>query len=373
MDPFQKPSKTITTWMLAAITITLLLFVGKMVYPNATNIVLNTLWFVFFSITIIFIIMGILIIFGLKKEVSTLLDMILEGSFSVLDFIQALKDFFALLKKRVKELLLIIAPVFSYVLAVAIYLMFLYLYKLVGKYYDVTLLTVFLTVFLFSVIGIFTKPNLSGLEKRGWKDDFFRKIKTTFTDSLEVVVFIFFLTMDSTKLFFVPEELNVPLEAKVFGFNLMARGFTLDHAKVTLTIIIIAITTEIIRNMLRIIVAARKYYLESLRIEPWEIRGDKQRYLIIKDSIRKSFGDAKDDLLKFITFTTVLLMVFIAFPRLKLLSMAVASLTSFVLDLLIVERLSSVRENDLISRILTKIFLSRSIKMEEVPNPVNIG
>ncbi len=76
----------------------------------------------------------------------------------------------------------------------------------------------------------------------------------------------------------------------------------------------------------------------------------------IKTAIRNSFGDTKDDIVKFITFTTALISVFLFFPRLKLFAMVVASITALLLDFVVPGRLIMKQGNDLISRILNKAF-----------------
>jgi hypothetical protein len=44
------------------------------------------------------------------------------------------------------------------------------------------------------------------------------------------------------------------------------------------------------------------------------------------------------------------------FPRLKLLTLVVASMASVLLDVIIISRLTAKKGNDLVSRILTKLF-----------------
>jgi len=135
----------------------------------------------------------------------------------------------------------------------------------------------------------------------------------------------------------------------------MERGFRLNQAKTTLIIIALAIVTEILRNILKIAYSSRKYYLNWLETEPQNNLTDRQKYQNIKRAIRLTFADFKDELIRFVSFTTVLTIVFVTFPRLKLLSMAVASLTLLLFDLIFPERLSvRTRNRDLISRILEK-------------------
>ena len=348
-----RKSRLILTLLIAS---ALLLTVGNMVYPSATKIVLNILWFTALSVAIMFIAMGIMAILGMKKEVGRLLEIFMEGSFSVMDLIDFIKQVLRLFMEKVKEALLNIAPLFSYILAISLYLGTLYLYKLVGKSFDVTALTIFITVAGISLLTLINLPGRSKLIKTGWRHEFGKKINKAFINSFEVVLFVFFLTMDSTQLFYVPPDLNVQLHAQVGGYDLMLRGFKLNDARITLVIIAIAIVVEVVRNILKIIYSSRTYYTSWLETEPQNNSTDRQRYQNIKKSVRLAFAESKDDLVRFVSFTTVLIIVFITFPRLKLMSMATASITLLFFDLIFpVRLLTRERNRDLISVILEKI------------------
>lgn len=338
-------------FLISVVALILLITIGKLAYPNATSIVLNIAWFFFLSVVVVFFTMGVLVILGMKKNVVSLLDVFLEGSFSILDFFNFLKEVWKLFISHLKELILLISPIFLYILALSAYLLLLYLYKLVGKYYDITLLSVLLTVLMVGSVGLFNLPSLNQVVKTDFKSTLGRKMKTAFADALEVVIFIFFLTMDRTNLFFVPQDLNIPLNSSVLGFDLMVPAFHLQ--KITLSLIMAPVLIEIIRNLLRLAIVARIRYAECLKENVWT---EQQKYQKIKESIRWSFNQSKDDLIKFITFTTVLLLVFLLFPRLKLLTVAIASITTLFLDVVFPIRLTVTKGNDLISRIITKIF-----------------
>jgi len=127
----------------------------------------------------------------------------------------------------------------------------------------------------------------------------------------------------------------------------MIRGFTRDHLNWTINIVTVAIVSEIIRYGMRITALAKKYYASILEL---------RRIVRIKLSVRMAFGNAKDDIVRFITFTTVLFSVFLIFPRLKLLSLAITSLTNLVIDLFFPERLVIVRGEDLMNRVINKVF-----------------
>lgn len=343
-------------FLLATIAFVLLLSIGNMVYPSATKIVLNALWFTSVSFAILFMAMGIMAILGMKKEVGKILEIFLESSFSVMDLIDLIRQIAKLFIEKVKESLLTLAPLFSYIIATSLYLTTLYLYKLVGKNFDVTILTILLTILGVGLLGVLNLPNKFALTKTTWRHQFIKKVNTTFVDALEVVLFVFFLTMDSTNLFYVPGNLNVPLRAEFLGYNLMERGLTMDGIKITIILITISIIAETTRNALKIIYSSRKYYLSWLETEPQNNLTDKQKYQNIKKAVRLAFVDFKDELIRFLAFTTALIIVFLTLPRLKLLSMATASVTSWVLDLIYPSRLSVRAQNrDLVSRMLAKL------------------
>lgn len=327
-----------------------------MVYPSATKIILNTLWFTSVSFAILFMAMGVMAILGMKKEVGKILEVFLESSFSVMDLVDFIRQVAKLFVEKLKEALLTLAPLFSYILATSLYLTTLYLYKLVGKNFDVTILTIILTTLGVGLLGFLNSPNKFALTKTSWKHQFVKKLNATFVDALEVVLFIFFLTMDSTNLFYVPENLNVELKAQIFNYNLMERGFNINGIKITIILVAISVIAETTRNALKIIYSSRKYYLSWIETQPQTNLTDKHKYQNIKKSIRLAFADFKDELIMFLAFTTALIIVFLTLPRLKLLSMATASITSWALDLIYPSRLSVRTQNrDLLSRILAKL------------------
>jgi|SRR3989344_4052371 len=355
MNSLGRPGKRFLSVILTLISFILLIFIGRLVYPNATRIILDIIWFSVLSVVVIFLGLGVLIVMGLKDEVGKLLDVFLESSFTIFDFLQFLKEVYQLFLIKLRELLISIAPLFAYIMGVSAYFLLLYLYKLVGKYYDVTLLTLFLTVSLVAIVGLLNIPGKNG-ESNTWGVFFLKKFKTAFSDAIEVVIFIFFITMDSTHLFYVPKDLNVPLQAEVFGFDLMKKGFSLENSNITIVLITVAVITELLRNILRITTSAKEYYGEISVQEFTVLQENKRKQQKLKEAIRKSFNESKDDFVKFITFTTILLFVFMFFPRLKLVSMLTASATALVMDFAIPGRLTVKKGDDLINRILAKVF-----------------
>jgi hypothetical protein len=341
---------------LVGVIVVLGLFIAfGILFPSAAAVILNIIWVTLFAVVITFLTLGILVVVGLREEVSNILDILLEGSLTVIDAIDLLKKAWTKLKELIREFVVFAAPVLAYIVAFIIYITGLVIYKKIGGTYDITGFTVLVTIFMIAGVGYLNRPTRVPTKlKWEWLNTSLAKFHRSFTDGLEVVLFIFFLTMDSTNLFFLPKNLNHPLDAKIGFYDLMKRGFDLtDNTQVTITLIIITIVVEIVRNVLRVIAMARKYSREiAENTSPEKMMST--RSIRIKDSIRKSFADAKDELTKFIAFNTVLLIVFLLFPRLKLLTLAVASLTGFALDFILSGRMTIKEGEDLISRVLSK-------------------
>ena len=343
-------------WVLAVMGI---LLVAGLLFPTAVGAILNFIWVSLLAVVITFFTLGILVVVGLRKEAGHVLDILFEGTLTFLD----LADFIRIIYRRfveiLREFLVFAAPVFAYLVTFILYMALLTLYKWVGKSFDVAIFTIVLTFILVYLFGFFNRPiakpeveedNLS------WRAIFKQRYKAGFIDGFEVVLFIFFLTMDSTHIFFLPKSLNIELRAHISDYDLMVRSFMLtDHLKITINLIIIATITEIFRNTMKVVAGARKHYILDKTVDDTKT-ATYSRSLRIKNAIRKSFADAKDDLVKFITFTTVLFGAFMLFPRLKLLTIGVASLTNLFLDIIIPERLTTKKSTDLFSRIIVKVF-----------------
>lgn len=343
----QKMNKNAFLFLGTLVTIAGLFFYISVFFPNLFSVIINFLWIMLIVTVVVFLVLGILVILGLKNEVSQFLDVLLEGSLTIIDTLELIKKLYNKFVSLLKEFVFFITPVIAAWLAIAIYILLILVYKMVGKEGDVTNLTIIITAVLVFAVGMLNKPG--AVPSETWVSQLKLRFKNYFADSFEVVIFIFFLTMDSTNLFFLPEALNVPLHASIGNYDLMFRGLNLlDQPKATLILVTAGISIEILRNLLRIAAVAISYYEE---LKNTEDRGN-----AIKDSIRLSFGDAKDDLVKFITFTTVLIIVFVFFPRLKLFAMVVASVTGLVLDIILPYRLRIRESNDLVSRILSKMF-----------------
>ncbi|MBI2414553.1 hypothetical protein HYV31_01760 [candidate division WWE3 bacterium] len=344
--------------ILANFIILMGLFVSfGILFPTAIAVVLNVIWITLFAGVITFLTLGVLVVMGMKKEVGEVLDIFLEGSLTVLDAIEFLKRLWEKFKALVREFLVFAAPIFAYVLAFIIYIILLTFYKNIGKTYDVTIITILLTIILVVFVGILNRPKkTSGIWKREWIINFITRFHRGFTDGLEVVLFMFFLTMDSSKLFFLPDNLNHELKAQIGTYNLMYRGINLsDATKITVSIIIATVSLEILRMIIKLIAMAKLHYSDLIEEEKLTTFV-RLKHVRIKDSIKMAFYESKEGLTRFITYNTVLLIVFLFFPRLKLLTLVVASITGFILDLLIRGRLTIKQNTDLLSRLMAKAF-----------------
>jgi hypothetical protein len=331
-----------------------LFIVAGILFPTTVSMILNSLWVVLVTFVITFFFLGFLVIFGMRKEVGSVLDAFLEGSLKIIDFLELVRDLWYRFIQLVKDFFLFAAPFFAYIIAAVVYVLLIIIYKSVGRTGDVTILTIAITVFCIAGFGIISRPTADPMELT-WIKHFFKRLRFGLVDAFEVILFIFFLTMDSTSIFFLPQELNVPIKAVWGSYDFMVKSFVYsDHMKITINIIVGTIAVEIIRNFLRIFAVARQYYLEYVNsFSPEEHKGI---LIIIKNSIRKSFGDAKDDLIKFITLNTVLFAVFLLFPRLKLFTLLLASCTNLIMDLVFRSRLTVKKGTDLISRTLSYVF-----------------
>ncbi len=324
-------------------------------FPRALAIFLSTIWVILFVIVVIFFSLGILVIFGLRKEAGKILDFLIEGSLSLVDFLAFLKLIWLRFLEVVREFILYATPVLAYVTSLIIYTLLIVLYKNYGKYNDVTIFTIFLTAALVFLIGFLNRNSKKVIDMSVWWNKVKKSFHTGFIDGLEVILFVFFLTMDSTNLFFLPTNLNIPLKAVFNNYDFMVRSFVNDgHLGITINIVVFTIVIEIFRNTLKLIASSRKHYTNDILLFSDGLIA--RRNVRVKNAIRKSFRDSKDELVRFITFTTVLFGVFLVFPRLKLLTLAVASVASLILDVTFIERMFFVRGNDLLSRLLGKIF-----------------
>ena len=166
----------------------------SVISPDSFFVVINILWFLLLAIVVAFLGIGILVALGLKSEANKLLDLYVDGSLSVIDFVGFIKDFIDYFIYQLKELLLVLSPIFAYALNFFIYYFLLMFYKWYGTTNDVTFMTVFLTAGLVITVSVL---NIMGAKKpkdpNKWSTRFFAKLKRDFVDALEVLIFVFFL------------------------------------------------------------------------------------------------------------------------------------------------------------------------------------
>ncbi len=330
--------------------------------PATFSAVISAFWMIIFCTVALFLVLGILVMVGLKEQVKQILDIFVEGSLSIVDIMNFLKMAVTFIVDVIKQVIYFIIPAIAYLLGAVVYFGLIYAYKWVGKQFDVTLFTIFLAAALVVVTGFLNKrAKDEGKSDLTWGRKIQLRFKDFIGDAIEVVLFVFFLTMDSTKLFFLPQDLNVEIHAAVNlsaneTYNLMVRGWSVDSMlRTTLTLVMTAVGIEIVRFALRIVAAGYEFYKEIN-----EYVGETNQKMTgsdqIKWALRQSFEVHKDDVIRFITYTTFIIIVFLFFPRLKILAMAVASLTMVIMDIFMRDRLVIKKGNDLFSKLVSFLF-----------------
>lgn len=350
-------SRFITGIILIIVILLVLGGVLAITAPATFTAVINAFWLFMFCLVLLFLIMGVLIMVGLKDQVRQILDIFVEGTLTIVDLMNFIKLALKFIVEVLKQAIYFLVPFIAYLLGALIYYVLLYAYKWVGKSYDVTLFTIVLASVLVIATGFLNKrSSAEGKLDNTWAKKVQLRFKDIFGDALEVVLFIFFMTMDSTKLFFLPKDLNIELHASAGNYNFMIRGWTFDKSLYsTLNLVMAAVGIEVVRFIIRIIAAGFAFYKE-VNAYVGEANQQMSGAAQIKWALRQSFEVHKDDVIRFITYTTFIIFVFLAFPRLKLLAMGVASLTSLVLDLWMRDRLVIKKGNDLFSKLVSGLF-----------------
>ena len=300
------------------------------------------------GLTTLFIFLSILVFVGLRDQAVEIIKRVIDGSLTSIDIYEALKRFSRNALKKLKNLLKNLAPLYAFIINVYLYFLLIFLFKYVGSIFDVTIFTVVLTFLLVIATAFLTRPG-NRKDFDSFKDSFL----ANFTDFFEITLFVFFLTIDSEKLFFLPKNLNTELVARIGDYDLMVRGINIyDNFNTTINIILFILIIEIARNALGFYLIARKYAEE---LEKSKTKLDES---ILKLSIKQSLYMNIDDIVKFITYITFVVFVFLFFPRLKLLAMAVASFGALVADFLFSDRLTATTEKkqDLLGKILARLF-----------------
>ena len=352
----QSNMRRVIFWILSLILITILSLVLVALFaPEIFVVVMNIFWLILFGVTVIFISLAVLAFLGLRNQVKKVMSVIFEGTLSILDILEFVDLLWKMFIKIFKEFVLFITPLFAVSLLLAIYLFVLIFYKQYGKENDVTLLTILLTFVLVAFSGVIGLPKVHKPGNPGWFKKVLNRFGRYFRDGLEVLIFVFFLTMDSTNLFFLPAQYNTLLRANIGDYDLMKTSITMDDFfRYTLTLIIAAIVIELFRTLLILIVGGVRFYKEGKKI----MVDKKYTYApvkLFKAAMKQSFRTTIDDFLKFTVFTTVLIAVFVFFPRLKLLSMLVASCTNLIMDLIFTQRMRFAYGDDLLTKIIVKV------------------
>lgn len=319
---------------------------------------MNLFWFALLILVITFLVLGVLVMLGMKKEAWKFIEALMEGSFTVIDIASFLRKIWDEFLELVKQLVNFLAPMLGMALAFLLYVLIFVTYKWVGAKYDVTLMTIVLTALIIIFNALINQAHNHQAEAKSWLTKAGQSFHHYFRDTFEVMIFIFFLTMDATFFFFLPARLNVPLKAEIAGYDLMKRGFTIDHyLKITINLVIITISIEILRNIIRLAITSIKIFRSKIKEHKDQNEKSVSSSSLLKYSLRRSIGQNNEQLLKFVSYTTLFSLIFLLFPRLKLLAMSVTSVTNFGLDLVMPKRLSEQnKHDDIISRTLAKIF-----------------
>lgn len=331
----------------------LLVFV---VIATVTYFVANDVFMFFYNVlrsflivlTLLFIFLSLLVFIGMRDQAIEIIKNVIEGSLTSIDIYEAIKRLLKKMLKKLKTVLKNLAPLYAFIICVYLYFFLTFVFKFVGSLFDVTVFTVILTFTLVIVSAFLTRPK-GRKDFDSFKDNF----AANFTDFFEICLFVFFLTIDSESLFFLPDSLNTELVAKIGDYDLMVRGINIyDNFNTTINIILFIFIVELTRNALGFYLLARKH---AHTLEKNDYSGEES---ILKLSIKQSLYKNLDDIVKFITYLTFVVFVFLFFPRLKLLALAVTSLGGLVADFVFTERLTATTEKkqDLLGKILTRIF-----------------
>lgn len=316
--------------------------------PSLFNLIYQTFRYFLITLTILFIFLTLLVLIGLRDQAIEIIKRVIDGSLTSIDVYEGIKRVIKKIIKKIKNLFIKLIPLYALIISIYLYFFIIFLFKYVGTLFDVTIFTAVLTFTLFMFSAFLTRP-------KGKRD--FDKVKdnfiANFTDFFEITLFIFFLTIDSEHLFFLPDHLNTELTSKIGDYDLMIRGINIyDHFNTTLNIILFIFIVEIVRNSLGFYLIARKY---AHKLEEENYNGSES---ILKLSIKQSLYGNMDDIIKFITYITFVVFVFLFFPRLKLLALAITSIAALVADFIFPERLTATTEKkqDLLGKVLTRIF-----------------
>ena len=357
---FKAKHKT-ALWLFIPILLALLTgFILSTIYPEIISLMTRALVTIVIVIFIVFITLGILVVVGLRDQARSLLSLIFEGGVRYIDFAQTLSEIWETVIRIVQEFILLISPFLAVFLAAIFYYIVMFSFRAVGAHNDVTIFTIVMTIFLASITAGLGQIKIADSDSpASFKSQLSIRFSRVFIDSVEIAVLIIFLTIDANRLFFLPESLQKPIEAQAFGIDFMKRGITGDGFSTTFRIAGAAVFVEVIRKIYRVIFSTYstfKKLRKEIEAEGRQFSSQKEAFQTLKRAAQLAFKDNIDDFMKFLGFTTILVVAFFLFPRLKLLSLLVFNLTNLAWDIIIPARATKKgRSEDLLSRTIAKV------------------
>ena len=110
----QSTTKKVFRFLTTVVVILRIFLALNFLFPVAVGVILNIIWIIFLAVVIVFFTLGILVIIGMRKEVSRILDILLEGSLTIIDFIEFVKNLWKRFIQLLKEFILFAAPFLAY-------------------------------------------------------------------------------------------------------------------------------------------------------------------------------------------------------------------------------------------------------------------
>lgn len=301
----------------------------------------------------IFILLGVAVIIGMRSEVGLIIDHLFAGTIKLIEIVELLAKTWSRFLQLLKDLLVLISPAIAGVTGLIGYVILLTLYKYVGTQGSVTLLTVGLTALLSLLPLIVWQPHLhkDSFHAQTFWVEWRSKMSLYLLNAYEIMLFVFFLTLDWREPFFLPKSLWGHVEATLGGVDLMIRGFNFHETFIfTLWLAGIAVLLAVLRQIFRIV-------LRALRMQKvLNGRGAAAHLESFRDRLKISLNESSDEIVQFVGYTTLVLLVFFMFPRLKLLSLVVFSATTLLWDIFHPDRFFIERKNkDLLTLAAEKI------------------
>lgn len=320
--------------------------------PQYLSALINIFLVLFTGFFVLFMILGVAVLVGAKKRVSEVLSGVFEGSLKIIDFIELIKILIDELAALTREIILFCIPIIAVSLSISLYFLLLVIFRVGGRYVNAGVLIIGLTFFAVSLLNALNTGGGRG-EKISFSERFKNKFRRYFVDYIEITIAIFFLTMDIPNHFMLPQKFWGEISAKLSSVDLMARGFSTQNGiRVGLSLAGIALFIETLRRIYKILMTASQIYKMNR-----DKSGQLSRFALIKSALRNGFSENLDDLIKYFGYNTILLLVFMFFPRLKLLSMITFSLTNLIWDIALPKRIFVDKESeDLISRLIVRTF-----------------